>query len=264
MTVINRLPEIVYPLTQVNKVNEIVDVLNEAINSSYTEENPALTPVEGVATWTVTHNLGTENVTCTIYEGDNLVISKVSITSENAVTVSLNATSTIAKDTYKIVVMAQGSVGSSGGGSSITVDSSLNPSSTNPVQNSALYNEIFFKPNEIYTYPTHTTRRWFGLLTGSSKNINISFPLPKRKASNVNSFEVLDLKIVIRSNLGNYIVGSASSPVDVTSLVSWTDFVADNMAYFCITWENAFSSSSATNNTLQEVDIVNFSIKFKS
>ena len=135
MTVINRLPEIVYPLTQVNKVNEIVDVLNEAINSSYTEENPALTPVEGVATWTVTHNLGTENVTCTIYEGDNLVISKVSITSENAVTVSLNATSTIAKDTYKIVVMAQGSVGSSGGGGEITVDSALSTTSTNPVQN---------------------------------------------------------------------------------------------------------------------------------
>ena len=44
MSVIERLPEIVYPLTQVNKVNEIVDVLNLGLNSSYTEENPLLTP----------------------------------------------------------------------------------------------------------------------------------------------------------------------------------------------------------------------------
>ena len=60
---ITRLPEIVFPITQVNKVNEIVDVLNDNLNMYYSAENPDLTSVEGVCTWTVTHNLGTENVT---------------------------------------------------------------------------------------------------------------------------------------------------------------------------------------------------------
>ena len=113
---ITRLPEIVYPLTQVNKVNEIVDVLNDNLNMYYSTTNPALTPVEGVCTWTITHNLGTENINCTIFEGDNLVISKVSITSENAVTVSFNSTSNIAAETYKIVIISNGAGSSSGGG----------------------------------------------------------------------------------------------------------------------------------------------------
>ena len=84
---ITRLPEIVFPLAQVNKVNEIVDVLNDNLNMYYSTTIPALTPVDGVCTWTVTHNLGTENVNCSLYNGDNLVISNVSITSENEVTV---------------------------------------------------------------------------------------------------------------------------------------------------------------------------------
>ena len=168
---ITRLPEIVYPLTQVNKVNEIVDVLNENLNMSYTEENPLLTSVEGTCTWTVTHNLGTENINCSLYNGDNLVISTVSITSANTVTVSLNSSSNIAAGTYKIVIISNGA-GSSSGGSSytlpvattstlggvkidgtsitiddgvisataipITVDSTLSSSSTNPVQNKVI------------------------------------------------------------------------------------------------------------------------------
>ena len=168
---ITRLPEIVYPLTQVNKVNEIVDVLNQNLNMYYSEENPLLTSSEGACTWTVTHNLGTENVNCSLYNGDNLVISTVAITSENVVTVSLNSASNIAAKTYKIVIISNGA-GSSSGGSSytlpvattstlggvkidgtsitiddgvisatatpITVDSSLSSTSTNPVQNKVI------------------------------------------------------------------------------------------------------------------------------
>ena len=111
---ITRLPEIVFPLTQVNKVNEIVDVLNDNLNMYYSEENPALTPVEGIATWTVTHNLGTENVNCSLYNGDMLVLSSVSVTCENVVTVSLNSDTNIPADTYKIVIISNGAGSSSG------------------------------------------------------------------------------------------------------------------------------------------------------
>ena len=165
---ITRLPEIVFPLTQVNKVNEIVDVLNENLNMYYSAENPVLVPTSGIATWTVTHNLGTENVNCSLYNGDMLVLSSISITSDNVVTVSLNSDVAIAEGTYKIVIISNGSGSSSGSGSyvlptastttlggvridgsSITinngvistksVDSALNSTSENPVQNKVIY-----------------------------------------------------------------------------------------------------------------------------
>jgi hypothetical protein len=164
---ITRLPEIVFPLTQVNKVNEIVDVLNDNLNMYYSAQNPALTSVEGVCTWTVTHNLGTENVNCSLYNGDNLVISNVSITSDNVVTINFNSSVNIPADTYKIVIISNGAGSSSGSGSyvlptastttlggvridgssitinngviSSTVDSTLSSTSTNPVQNRVLY-----------------------------------------------------------------------------------------------------------------------------
>ena len=163
---ITRLPEIVFPLAQVNKVNEIVDVLNDNLNMYYSEENPALTSVEGIATWTVTHNLGTENVNCSLYNGDMLVLSSVSITSENVVTVSLNSDTNIPADTYKIVIISNGAGSSSGSGSyvlptastttlggvridgssikinngviSSSVDSTLSSTSTNPIQNKVI------------------------------------------------------------------------------------------------------------------------------
>lgn len=119
MTIIERLPEIVYPLTQVNKVNEIVDVLNQTSNSSYTEENPALTPVEGTCEWTVTHNLGTENVSYNIYQNDTSVLVPVEVTSEDTIVISINSSSGITANTYKVVVFAKGAAsGSSGGGGS--------------------------------------------------------------------------------------------------------------------------------------------------
>ena len=164
---ITRLPEIVFPITQVNKVNEIVDVLNENLNMYYSATNHILTPVEGVATWTITHNLGTENINCSLFNGDNLVISNVSIVSENVVTVSFNSSVNIPAETYKIVIISNGAGSSSGSGSyvlptastttlggvridgstikinngviSSTVDSTLSDTSTNPVQNKVLY-----------------------------------------------------------------------------------------------------------------------------
>lgn len=164
---ITRLPEIVFPLTQVNKVNEIVDVLNDNLNMYFSSTNPALTPVEGVCTWTVTHNLGTENVNCSLYNGDNLVISNVSITSDNVVTINFNSLVNIPAETYKIVIISNGAGSSSGSGSyvlptastttlggvridgssitinngviSSTVDSTLSDTSTNPVQNKVIY-----------------------------------------------------------------------------------------------------------------------------
>lgn len=140
MTVIQKLPNIVYPLSHVNKTNEIIDALNDGLNSSYSEESPALTPVEGVCTWTITHNLGTEDVNCTVYEGSSEVVTKIDVTSENVVTVKINSSSNVAAKAYSVLVLAKGGMGGSGG--SITVDSSLSATSENPVQNKVIYAAI--------------------------------------------------------------------------------------------------------------------------
>jgi hypothetical protein len=96
-------------MTQVNKVNEIVDVLNESLNFYYTEENPALTPENGDCTWTVTHNLGTTNVTYSIYQDSVPIMAEVQVLSANTLTVKINSLLPVSEGTYKIVVMGGGS-----------------------------------------------------------------------------------------------------------------------------------------------------------
>lgn len=126
----------VKPLTLLSKTNEIIDAVNEQLNTSYTEKNPLLTTVEGVCTWTVTHNLETENVSCTIYQDDSEVMAEIEITSDNVVTIKINSSSNITAETYSVLILAKGSA--EDGGSRITIDSVFSNYSTNPVQNKIL------------------------------------------------------------------------------------------------------------------------------
>ena len=144
---LDRLPNKVYPVTQTDKVNEIVDVVNNNLNMYYTATNPVLTPIAGSASWVVTHNLGTENITCTLYEGDDLIVSKIAVTSENTVTVYLNSLVEVPADTYKITIVTNGGANLSGSGD-ITIDSSLSTTSENPVQNKVVASALDAKLNK--------------------------------------------------------------------------------------------------------------------
>ena len=139
MTII-KLPSIVYPLSLVDKTNEIIDVLNDNLNMYYSEENPALTSSGGVCTWTVTHNLGTENINYSVYEGSASIIADVSIVSENAIVVTLNSSSNITAGTFSIVIISNGAGSSQG--SIVEIDSELSTTSTNPVQNRIITNYV--------------------------------------------------------------------------------------------------------------------------
>lgn len=144
---LDRLPNKVYPVAQTDKVNEIVDVVNNNLNMYYTATNPVLTPVAGAVSWVVTHNLGTENITCTLYEGDDLIVSKIAVTSENTVTVYLNSLVEVPADTYKITIVTNGGANLSGSGD-ITIDSSLSTTSENPVQNKVVASALDGKLNK--------------------------------------------------------------------------------------------------------------------
>ena len=148
-----KLPNMIYPMMHVDKTNEIVDVLNEELNLSYAEVNPALTSTAGVCNWVVTHNLGTQNVSCRVYKDDKEIITDTEATSDNVVTVKINSTSDIEAETYSVIVLANGG-GARGG---ITaVDSNLSPTSMNPVQNRILYPSLSgFIPDEtVFTVKT--------------------------------------------------------------------------------------------------------------
>lgn len=114
---------------QIDKINEIIDYLRDSENTSYVASCPALTPLEGVVTWTVTHNLGTSNVSAFVYSSAGLEIMKdVSIVSDNAVTISFDSADVISAGAYKVVVFASGGVGSGGSGGGSADDTYTNQS----------------------------------------------------------------------------------------------------------------------------------------
>lgn len=151
-----KLPNMIYPMMHVDKTNEIVDVLNEELNLSYAEVNPALTSTAGVCNWVVTHNLGTQNVSCRVYKDDKEIITDTEATSDNVVTVKINSTSDIEAETYSVIVLANGG-GARGGITAI--DSNLSPTSMNPVQNRILYPSLsnFIPRDTIFTVKANGT-----------------------------------------------------------------------------------------------------------
>ena len=126
---------------------DIVSAINSLnVEASYMEECPALTPSSGVATWSVVHNLGSKGIICTLYDKEGAeIVKNTTINSVNQITVTFNATSNISAKDYVIVIVASNA---SGGGDSITVDSTISATSTNPLQNKVIYPALSsFLPN---------------------------------------------------------------------------------------------------------------------
>ena len=92
---------------------DVSSVASELVNNyaharKYSEQNSSLTSVGGVCTWTVTHNLGTKAVNVQVFEvaaDYNQVEVDVQHTSTSVVTLKINSGSTIAADTYAVVVV---------------------------------------------------------------------------------------------------------------------------------------------------------------
>lgn len=118
--------KITSPITSIeliNKTNEIIDNLGSSSGVSYTATCPAITPVDGVATWVVTHNLDTQAVVTALYSNGNKVEHNTLVTSNNAITVTFKASSAVTAGSYKIVVLASG--GSGGGSADDTYTSNV-------------------------------------------------------------------------------------------------------------------------------------------
>lgn len=74
--------------------------------TKYATTNTSLTPSTGVITWSIAHNLGTSDVTVQMRDlsTNALVEADVVITNSNTVTISWLSSSTVAADSYRVVV----------------------------------------------------------------------------------------------------------------------------------------------------------------
>jgi hypothetical protein len=83
-------------------------LITDGFPKKYAVGNTSLTSTSGVCTWTVTHNLGTKDVTVQVYEvaaDYNQVEVDVQHTSTSAITIKINSATTITADTYRVVVI---------------------------------------------------------------------------------------------------------------------------------------------------------------
>jgi hypothetical protein len=83
-------------------------LISDGFPKKYAVGNTSLTSTGGVCTWTVTHNLSTKDVTVQVYEvaADYAQVEvDVQHTSTSAITIKINSATTIAADTYRVVVV---------------------------------------------------------------------------------------------------------------------------------------------------------------
>lgn len=80
---------------------------NLGFTTKFSVNNSSITPVSGIATFTVTHNLGTTDVVVSLKDlGNNeMVEADIVTTNGNVVTISFNAATTVSADSYRAVVI---------------------------------------------------------------------------------------------------------------------------------------------------------------
>ena len=80
---------------------------NLSATTKYAANNTTLNPVSNTITWTVTHNINTEDVTVQMrdLEDGALVEADVLVTNANTVTISWYSASTVSADAYRVVVV---------------------------------------------------------------------------------------------------------------------------------------------------------------
>ena len=81
---------------------------NRFFNLGYAVSSPALTPVQGVCTWQITHNLGTQDIICTLYMSGVEITKNTTIDSNNAITVTFNAIENLSAGDVRAVIFAFG------------------------------------------------------------------------------------------------------------------------------------------------------------
>ena len=103
--IINTLTRAQYA-TITPSATELYMVDDDTIGGAYTATCPAITISSGEATWSITHNLGTQNVIVTLYDSSGKeIIKNVTVTSANVISVKFKSSSNVTAGSYKIVII---------------------------------------------------------------------------------------------------------------------------------------------------------------
>lgn len=80
---------------------------NLGATTKFAASNPEIAPSSDIATWTITHNLGTTDVVVSLKDlsNDAFVEADVVTTSTSVVTISWNASATVDANSYRVVVI---------------------------------------------------------------------------------------------------------------------------------------------------------------
>jgi hypothetical protein len=131
-----------------------------------------------------------------------------------------------------------------------STETPLNAENLNQLQTN-IEDALFYKDGDTYVLSSSTY--FGGQISGGSKEVLFSIPLPKRlnkiKGITVNSYD-----ITVRSNNGGYAANRITS--GFTVMVNQRQ---DNLISFVFTWSEALS---ATNNSPCGVALYNLSLTF--
>lgn len=143
--------------------------------------------------------------------------------------------------------------------STYVVDSSLNSTSSNPVQNSTLYDMFYYKSGDSIV-DTSFNIITGGLVTSSATSIQFSIPFTKRLTNVTPS--ITKLVLTIRATSGQYILTESNilANSNFKSLTLGKCPCSENILYIAITGNSAWSN--ATNNTPVAIAIWNTSVSF--
>ena len=91
---------------EVITASDVTAALGYTPRNTYSTTNPALTASQGKCTWTITHNLNSQNIQVSIFDTstNNTILFDSSITSANVISVELISTSNISAGSYKVIV----------------------------------------------------------------------------------------------------------------------------------------------------------------
>ena len=119
----------------VNRAKELLEKYSQ--NLTYSAKCPNLTPEDGAVKWLVTHGLSTSNVVSGLFDSEGNEVEKtMTIINANNIEISWPSSEAIVAGSYEVLVVSGGAYGG------VRIDTAISATSTNPVQNAAVYEAI--------------------------------------------------------------------------------------------------------------------------
>lgn len=138
---------------------------------AYTATCPAITISDGIATWTITHNLSTQNIVTSLYNSSGNEVEKdVLITSNNTISVAWKSSANVSAGDFKIVVLASGGTVSGADTNLSNITNTGKSVIAHDALPSATYNDLTFGASGTqYTAPADGWFFFFGQNSGSNE-----------------------------------------------------------------------------------------------